>query len=86
MDRSPCGSGTSAMLALKYSNNQIEINESFFNESIIGTEFIGKVVKEVKVGSFDAIIPEIQGKSYITGNHHFIINYSDPLCKGITLN
>jgi len=86
VDRSPCGSGTSAMLALKYFNNQIKINESFINESIIGTKFTGKVVEEVKVGNFDAIIPEIQGKSFITGNHHFIINNNDPLCRGITLN
>lgn len=86
VDRSPCGSGTSAMLALKYLNNKIKINEPFINESIIGTKFIGKVVNEVKVGNFDAIIPEIQGQSYITGNHHFIINNNDPLCRGITLN
>lgn len=86
VDRSPCGSGTSAMLALKYFNSQIKINETFINESIIGTKFTGKVVEEVKVGNFDAIIPEIQGKSYITGNHHFIINNNDPLCKGVTLN
>ncbi len=86
VDRSPCGSGTSAMLALKYFNNQIKINEPFINESIIGTKFIGKVLKEIKVGNFDAIIPEIQGQSYITGNHHFIINNNDPLCRGITLN
>lgn len=86
VDRSPCGSGTSAMLALKYHNNKIKFNESFINESIIGTRFLGKVVKEVKVGNFDAIIPEIQGKSYITGIHHFIIDTNDPLCKGITLS
>jgi len=66
VDRSPCGSGTSAMLALKHFNNQIKINEPFINESIIGTKFIGKVVEEVKVGNFevkvgnfDAIITEI---------------------------
>jgi proline racemase len=86
VDRSPCGSGTSAMLALQYFNNEIKLNESFLNESIIGTKFLGKVVKEVKVGKFDAIIPEIRGKSYITGYHHFIIDSNDPLCKGITLN
>ena len=85
VDRSPCGSGTSAMLAYKYFNNEIKINEPFTNESIIGTKFIGRVVEEVKVGYFDAIIPEIQGKAYITGNHHFIINNDDPLSKGITL-
>ncbi len=86
VDRSPCGSGTSAMLACKYFNNEIKINEPFTNESIIGTKFIGKVVEEVKVGDLDAIIPEIQGKAYMTGNHHFIINKDDPLSKGITLN
>ena len=86
VDRSPCGSGTSAMLACKYFNHEIKINELFTNESIIGTKFIGKVVEEVKVGDFDGIIPEIQGKAYMTGNHHFIINKDDPLSKGITLS
>lgn len=86
VDRSPCGSGTSAMLALKYYNNKIKLNESFINESIIGTKFKGRVVKEVRVGDFNGIIPEVQGKAYITGNHHFIIDNNDPLSKGITLN
>lgn len=86
VDRSPCGSGTSAMMALEHFNNKLRINESFINESIIGTKFFGKVLKEAKVGNFDAIIPEVQGKAYIIGNHHFIIDSNDPLCKGITLN
>lgn len=86
MDRSPCGSGTSALLAKKYFNNEIKINEPFVNESIIGTKFIGKAVEEVKLGDLDAIIPEIQGKAYMTGNHHFVINKDDPLSNGITFN
>lgn len=86
VDRSPCGSGTSAMLALKYYNNEIKLNELFTNESIIGTRFIGRVVEEVRVGDINGIIPEVQGKAYITGNHHFIIDNNDPLSKGITLN
>lgn len=86
VDRSPCGSGTSAMLALKYHNNKIKLNEMFINESIIGTKFIGRVVKEAKVGDFDGIVPEVQGKAFITGDHHFIIDNKDPLSKGITLN
>lgn len=86
VDRSPCGSGTSAMLALKYHNNKIKLNELFINESIIGTKFEGRVIKEIKVGDFDGIIAEVQGKAYITGNHHFIIDHNDPLAEGITLN
>ncbi len=86
VDRSPCGSGTSAMLALKYYNNEIKLNETFINESIIGTKFVGRVVSEVRVGDINGIIPEVQGYAYITGNHHFIIDNNDPLSKGITLN
>lgn len=85
VDRSPCGSGTSALLAQKYFNNEIKINETLINESIIGTKFIGRAVEEVKVGDFKAIIPEIQGRAHVTGNHHFIIDRDDPLSEGITL-
>lgn len=86
IDRSPCGSGTSSILTLKYFNNDIKLNELFVNESIIGTKFTGHVVEEAKVGNFDGVITEIQGKAFITGNHHFIIDSNDPLQEGITLN
>lgn len=86
VDRSPCGSGTSAMLALKYHNKEIGLNEAFINESIIGTRFTGRVVEEVRVGDFDGIVAEVQGRAYITGHNHFIIDANDPLHKGITLN
>lgn len=86
VDRSPCGSGTSAMLALKYHNKEIALNQTFTNESIIGTRFTARAVEAVKVGDIDGIVAEVQGTAYITGNNHFIIDDNDPLSKGITLN
>ncbi len=86
VDRSPCGSGTSALLAVQYAKNKICLNEDICNESIIGTKFSGKLIKETKVGNFDAVIPRIKSRAFITGIHHFIIDSNDFLRNGLSLN
>ena len=86
VDRSPCGSGTCALLALNYLKRRIHLGESLINESIIGTQFIGKALEETKVGKFDAIVPQIEARANITGYHHFIIDHNDPLSQGFSLN
>ncbi|SKA92546.1 proline racemase [Caloramator quimbayensis] len=85
VDRSPCGTGTSAKLATLYAKGQLKMNEEFIYESITGTMFKGKVVGETKVGDYNAIIPEITGSAYITGFNQFIIDPEDPLKYGFTL-
>lgn len=85
VDRSPCGTGTSAKLATLYAKGHLKMNEEFIYESITGTMFKGRVIEETKVGDYNAIIPEITGSAYITGFNQFIIDPEDPLKYGFTL-
>ncbi|MBU3188639.1 proline racemase [Clostridium bowmanii] len=85
VDRSPCGTGTSAKLAYLYAKGHLKKNEEFIYESIIGTMFKGKVLSEVQVGEFKGIIPEITGSAYITGFNQFVIDEEDPLKYGFKL-
>ena len=83
VDRSPTGTGVSGRLAIHYARGEIKINEPIIIESIIGTKFSGKVLKETKFGQYNAIIPEITGKAFITGKHEFIIDPDDQMGDGI---
>ena len=82
-DRSPCGTGTSAKLADLYTRGEIKENKVFINESITGSVFKGKIVGFTKVGKFNAVIPEITGRAWITGFNHYVIDPKDPLKKGV---
>jgi proline racemase len=82
IDRSPCGTGTSAKMATLYAKGLLKNNEQIISESIIGTHFRGKIVEVTKIGDFDAIIPEIIGRAYITGLHQFVIEPEDPVKYG----
>lgn len=86
LDRSPCGTGTSAKMAALYSKGKLKISEEFVYESILGTMFRGKVIGETKVGNYSAIIPEITASAYITGFNHFVIDDKDPLKFGFKLS
>jgi len=85
IDRSPCGTGTSAKLATLYAKGQLKQNELFVYESILGTMFKGRILGTAKVGDFDAIIPEITGAAYITGFSTFMFDESDPVKYGFVL-
>jgi len=85
IDRSPCGTGTSAQLAALYAKGQIKVNQDSIHESIIGTTFTGKVTGRTKVNGFDAIIPEITGSAYTTGIHTFVLSPHDPLGHGFLI-
>jgi proline racemase len=85
VDRSPCGTGTSAKLADLYSRGEMRVGDSMVNESIICTKFTGKILSETTVGSFKAIIPEITGSAYITGFSQFTVDDDDPVKYGFIL-
>ena len=85
VDRSPCGTGTSAKIAYLYAKGHLKQNEEFIYESIVGTMFRGKVLEEVQVGEFKGVIPEITGSAYITGFNQFVIDEEDPLKYGFKL-
>jgi len=85
IDRSPCGTGTSARLANLYYRNKIKKGETLVFESIIDTVFKGKVLEETKVGEFKAVIPEITGRAYVTGLNQWVIDPEDPIREGFLL-
>lgn len=85
IDRSPCGTGTSAKLATLYAHNQININESFVHESIVGTLFRGKIVATTEVGNLPAVVTQIAGTAWVTGMHTFIYQPDDEVGSGFLL-
>jgi proline racemase len=85
VDRSPCGTGTSAAMATLHGRGRLAIGEEFVNESIIGTRFKGKLVRETRVGDFTAVDPVITGEAYITGIHQFVVDPHDPVKHGFVV-
>jgi proline racemase len=85
IDRSPCGTGTSAKLATMYAKRQIGVNEVFVHESIIGSRFSSRIVEEVRVKDRTAVISEVTGRAFLTGFHQFIMEEGDPLRDGFLL-
>lgn len=85
VDRSPCGTGTSAAMATLYGKGKLALNQEFVNESILGTRFKGKLVKAVKIGGINGADPVIMGRAYLTGIQQFIVDPDDSLKYGFTL-
>jgi len=85
IDRSPCGSGTSSRVATHYAKGKLRLGETLVTESIIGSHFHAKAVKEVSVGSIKAIIPEVTGRAFVTGMHTFVMDEDDPYKYGFRL-
>lgn len=82
IDRSPCGTGTSAEMAYRYSKGMQKLNEEFVSESIIGSLFYGNLVEETKVGPYTAVVPTIRGSAYISGIQQFVLDPRDPWPNG----
>ena len=86
LDRSPCGTGTSARLALMYAKNEIKLNEKFISRSIIGSTFESHIIEEYIEGNKQMIIPSIKGSAFITGEQKIYISKDDPFPEGYKLN
>ncbi|MEW2922789.1 4-hydroxyproline epimerase [Muricauda sp. ANG21] len=82
IDRSPCGTGTSARMAQLNAKGKLKMGEDFIHESFIGSKFIGRVVEETTLGEKKAIIPSIQGWAQVTGYNNIIIDDDDPYAHG----
>jgi proline racemase len=85
VDRSPCGSGTSARLALLDAEGKLPRGDSLRHLSIIGSEFTGRVVGEAEVGTRPAVVTEVEGSAYRTGRSEFELDPDDPLGEGFLL-
>ena len=82
IDRSPCGTGTSARLAQKYFKGELTLGQKFIHKSIIDSQFVGCVEEEVSIGNFKGIIPSIEGNARIIGYNKLIFHPSDPYLSG----
>jgi 4-hydroxyproline epimerase len=85
IDRSPCGTGTSARMAQWVARGRLKVGDSFVHESIIGSIFNGRVVRAVRVGNVDGIIPSIAGWARQTGLNTIFIDERDPFAHGFSL-
>jgi proline racemase len=85
VDRSPCGSGTSARLALLHRSGQLPPGEPLRHRSIVGSEFTGRVVGETEISGIPAVLTEVEGSAFRTGEHVFELAPEDPLGEGFLL-
>jgi proline racemase len=82
VDRSPCGTGTSAKLACLYGDGRVALGQTYVHESVIGTTFTGRVLGETAVGPFAAVETEIAGRGFLTGFHQYVIDPQDATAGG----
>ena len=85
IDRSPCGTGTSAKIATLISNNTLGLNEKYVHESILGTRFVAEATRFQDVEGRKAIIPKITGRAFITGIQSLVVSKNDPFPFGFKI-
>ena len=82
IDRSPCGTGTSARMAQWYAKGKLKMGDEFIHESIIGSRFIGRIEEETELAGIKSIIPSIEGWAMVTGYNNIVIDDDDPYAHG----
>ena len=85
VDRSPCGTGTCAKMAILHATDKLRLGEQFVSESILGTQFRGRLLRQEQVGPTAGVVPEISGSAYVTGFQKFVVDPHDPLGNGFVL-
>jgi proline racemase len=85
IDRSPCGTGTCAKMAALHAKGQLELNQDFRHEGILGTIFTGRLVEATEVGPYRALVPTISGRAWITGFSSYVLEEDDPFPEGFTV-
>ncbi len=85
IDRSPCGTGTSAKMATLHARGRLHVGDEFRHEGILDTVFTGRVEAETRVGERAAIVPSITGTAWITGFANYVLDPTDPFPEGYTV-
>lgn len=85
IDRSPCGTGTCAKMAVMYAKDELGLNEDFHHEGILGTIFSGRLIEETQVGEYPAVIPTLTGQAWITGFANYVVDAEEPFPEGFTV-
>jgi proline racemase len=86
IDRSPCGTGLSARMAVLHAKGQMQVNDKLIGRSIIGSCFEGQILGRIAVGEHVAIRPAISGQGWITGTHQHTIDPTDPWPQGYRIS
>ena len=85
IDRSPCGTGTSAKMALLHAKGELKLGQAFVHESLIGSLFNCRIIEETEVAGIPAIVPEISGRAFVMGTCTLLFDPSDPFPEGFLL-
>jgi proline racemase len=85
IDRSPCGTGTCAAMAVLHARGELGLHEDFVHEGILGTTFTGRLIEETTVGGRPAVVPTLSGRAWITGFADYVLDETDPFPEGYTL-
>jgi proline racemase len=85
VDRSPCGTGTSARMAQLWARGELALGSPWVHESILDTRFTGRLVEEVRIGDRAGVIPEITGRAWITATAQYLLDLSDPFPEGFVV-
>jgi proline racemase len=85
IDRSPCGTGTCARMAILHARGELRLGEDFRHEGILGTVFTGRLLEETRVGERTAVVPQLTGSAWITGLASYVLDPTDPFPDGFTV-
>lgn len=84
-DRSPCGTGTCAKMAVLHAKGKLPLGQDFVHEGILGTTFTGRLIEETRVGRYRAVLPTLSGQAWITGFAQYVVDPEDPFPEGFTV-
>jgi proline racemase len=85
LDRSPCGTGTCAKMAVLHAKGLLAIGQDYVNAGPLGTTFTGRIEGTTKIGPYEAIVPTLSGQAWITGVTQYMLDPSDPFQAGFTI-
>lgn len=85
LDRSPCGTGTCARMAVLRARGQLALGEDFVHEGILGTTWTGRLLRETAISSRPAVVPQLTGSAWITGRAEYVVDPEDPFREGFTV-
>jgi len=85
LDRSPCGTGTCAKMAVLHAKGKLPLGQDFVHEGILGTIFTGRLIEETRVGPYAAVVPTLSGQAWITGFAQYVLDPEDPFPNGFTV-
>lgn len=85
LDRSPCGTGTSARMAQLHARGELGLGQDYVHASVIGSRFVGRLLDTTEVGGFAAVVPTFRGRAWITGLANYLLDPDDPYPEGFRL-